>query len=61
MTERQLGEVFSVISSGLQYRKFLKLNKGEPPKRRDSVEKLFGSVLDPQFNALGRDDSFFYK
>ena len=56
-----MGEVFSVISSGLQYRKFLKLNKGEPPKRRDSVEKLFGSVLDPQFNALGRDDSFFYK
>ena len=47
VTERQLGEVFSVISSGLQYGKFLKLNQGEAPRRRDSVKKHLTSILQP--------------
>jgi len=33
------------------------LNKGEHPKRRDSVERLLGVVLEAQ----NIDDPFFYK
>ncbi|CDW88654.1 UNKNOWN [Stylonychia lemnae] len=54
-TEQQIGDIFTLISTGLPYELLIKKLGGQPPTRRGSVMKLLGdaSMLPPGFQIAG--------